>query len=266
MENPAKKVLMTSNGDNISHSIAFHLAKHGCRLVLMGKESSLRSMVDNIRDTIEGSYPIELIEIDMEADSEEYFNVSVHKASSLLGNFDAFINCYIYHGKTQDMLQVSEEEFKKTTKININATWFLMKAVANKMKEHGTGGSIVLMSTIASAERGLYPGSVVYNTASAGIHQLVRASALSLGKHKIRVNMVTRGLHLEDEFLVSLGRDRALKRMSDGAPLGEWLNPEEDLYSTVIYLISNGSKFMTGTSVVVDGGQSLVGPRLRSFM
>ncbi|ESQ50012.1 hypothetical protein EUTSA_v10021329mg [Eutrema salsugineum] len=267
MENPSKKVLMTSDGDEVSRNIAFHLAKHGCRLVMMGNEASLKSIVESIRVSIEGAFPVELIGIDMEADNEQAFRVAVDKAWTCFGNFDAFLNCYTYQGKMQDILDVCEDEFKRITKINLTAPWFLLKAVASRMKQHGSGGSIVFMATIASGERGLYPGADAYATASAGIHQLVRASAMSLGKHKIRVNMISRGLHLGDEYIASVGgRDRAEKLVKDAAPLGQWLDPEKHLYSTVIYLISDGSCFMTGTTVLVDGAQSLMRPRLKSYM
>lgn len=140
----------------------------------MGDEASLRSTVDHIRVSIEGAFPVELIGADMEADSEEAFHVAVQKAWNRLGSLDAFVNCYTYQGKIQDILQVSEDEFKKITKINLTAPWFILKAVASMMKEHGTGGSVVFMATIASGERGLYPGADAYATAAAGIHQLVR--------------------------------------------------------------------------------------------
>uniref|UniRef100_A0A1J3JDN0 3-oxoacyl-[acyl-carrier-protein] reductase FabG n=1 Tax=Noccaea caerulescens TaxID=107243 RepID=A0A1J3JDN0_NOCCA len=262
----AKKVLMTSNGDEVSRNIAFHLAKHGCRLAMMGNEASLRSIVEKIRDSVEGAFPVELIGIDMEADSEEAFDCAVQKAWTCLGNLDAFLNCYTCHGEVQDILQVSQGEFKRITKINLTAPWFLLKAVARRMKEHGSGGSILFMATIASGERGLYPGADAYATTSAAIHQLVRTSAMSLGKHKIRVNMISRGLHLGDEYPASVGVDRAEKLVKNAAPLGHWLDPHKDLYSSVIYFISDGSRFMTGTTVLVDGAQSLMRPRFKSYM
>ncbi|XP_023641211.1 pteridine reductase 1 isoform X2 [Capsella rubella] len=232
----------------------------------MGDEDSLKSIVDMIRDSIEGAFPVELVALDMEADSQDAFDAAVQKAWTCLGNFDAFLNSYTYQGKIQDILQVSQHEFKRITKINLTAPWFLLKAVAKRMKDHRSGGSIVFMATIASGERVLYPGADAYTTTSAAIHQLVRASAMSLGKHKIRVNMISRGLHLDDEYPASVGRDRAQKLVKDAAPLGQWLNPDTDLYSTVLYFISDGSRFMTGTTVLVDGGQSLTRPRLKSYM
>jgi NAD(P)-dependent dehydrogenase (short-subunit alcohol dehydrogenase family) len=91
-------------------------------------------------------------------------------------------------------------------------------------------------------------------------------SAMELGKHKIRVNAVCRGLHLCDKFPVSVGEGKAEKATGEVMPLQRWLDPEKDLASTVLYLISDDSRFMTGTTIYVDGAQSIVRPRMRSFM
>lgn len=94
----------------------------------------------------------------------------------------------------------------------------------------------------------------------------LQTSALEIGKHQIRVNGIARGLHLEDEFPVSVGKDRAAKLVNEANPLRRWLDVENDLASTVIYLISDGARYMTGTTIFVDGGQSLVRPRMKSYM
>lgn len=91
-------------------------------------------------------------------------------------------------------------------------------------------------------------------------------SALEMGKHQIRVNGILRGLHLEDEYPMSVGKERAEKLTKEVAPLNRWLDVKKDLASTVIYLISDDSRYMTGTSIFVDGAQSLVRPRMRSYM
>jgi len=179
------------------------------RLVMMGNEGSLRSIVDKIRDSIEGAFPADVIALDMESDSEVAFHAAVQKAWELSGHFDAFLNSYTYQGlicflffttlplmllcvdhsfiqqsfflagKVQDILQVSQDEFHRITKINLTAPWFLLKAVATRMKDHGSGGSIVFMATIASGERALYPGADAYASTSAAIHQLVRVCILA---------------------------------------------------------------------------------------
>ncbi|KAK1319738.1 Zerumbone synthase [Acorus calamus] len=300
MEFNGKRVLMTSNGDEISKGVAFHLAKCGCRLVLAGDEASLRTVAREIMSSLNGISPIEVIGLDMEDDKESVFDEAVDRAWKRLGSLDAFVNCYLYEGDIQDLLHVSEDEMKKTVKINFMAAWFLLKAIATRMRDCKTGGSIVFLTSLIGAERGLYPGAAAFGSCLAGIEQLVRAesrkilmedfvlfsmsieswyntnmkskdweeetSALEVGKHKIRVNGVARGLHINDKYPLSVGKERAESHMKDVMPLQRWLDPKNDVASTVIYLISDDSRYMTGTTIFVDGAQSIVRPRMRSYM
>lgn len=89
---------------------------------------------------------------------------------------------------------------------------------------------------------------------------------MELGKYQIRVNAIARGLHIDDEYLLTIGKEKATKSVGEAAPLQRWLDVKNDLASTVIYLISDGSCYMTGTTIFVDGAQSLTRPRMRSFM
>ncbi|KAK7293911.1 hypothetical protein RJT34_16790 [Clitoria ternatea] len=268
MEKSLKRVLVTSNGDDVSEGIAFHLAKQGCRLVLMGDERCLQSIAHKIMAslslTAEGS--VQVVGLDMEDDDESVFHHSVDKACKILGKLDAFVNCYTYEGKMKEHLELAESEFRKIVKINFMAAWFLLKAVGQRMRDFKTGGSIVFLTSIIGAERGLYPGAAAYASALAGVQQLVRASALEIGKYQIRVNAIARGLHLHDEFPLTVGKERAEKMVKEAAPLERWLDVKNDLASTVIYLISDGSCYMTGTTIYVDGAQSITRPRMRSFM
>ncbi|KAG4202418.1 hypothetical protein ERO13_A05G336900v2 [Gossypium hirsutum] len=289
MEDLAKNVLITSDGDEISVNIALHLAKRGCRLVLMGNECSLRSAKQKIMDSIMKVVvpePVAVVGLDMEDEREGAFNDAVDKAWRAFGHLDALVNCHAYedgmgldikprrfdfstmnhHGKMQDHLQLAEGEFRKIVKVNFMAPWYLLKAVGRRMRDRKSGGSVVFMTTILGAERGLYQGAAAYGSCLAGVQQLVRVSALEIGKHNIRVNAIARGLHLEDEFPKSVGKVRAEKLVKAAAPLQRWLDVKNDLASTVIYLISDGSCYMTGTTVFVDGAQSIVRPRMRSYI
>ena len=76
----------------------------------------------------------------------------------------------------QDHLELAEEEVRKIVKINFMAAWFLLKAVGRRMRDHKSGGSIVFMTTLLGAERGLYQGAAAYGSCLAGVQQLVRVS------------------------------------------------------------------------------------------
>ena len=70
------------------------------RLVLMGKESSLRSVAEKIRESLEGVVSVDVVGVDMEEEREGVFDEAVNKACKILGNFDAFVHCCGYEGTT----------------------------------------------------------------------------------------------------------------------------------------------------------------------
>ncbi|KAF5961561.1 hypothetical protein HYC85_002770 [Camellia sinensis] len=241
----------------------------------MGNEYSLRSAAEKTMGSLNGVVGIQFVNLDAEEEREAVFDEAVNKACKFLGNLDAFVHCYAYEAyasrvktarKMQDPLQLAEDEFRKIVKINFMAAWYLLKAVDRRMRDHKSGGSVVFLTSIIGAKRGLYPGSAAYGSCLAGLQQLVRTSAMEIGKYQIRVNGIARGLHLDDEFPLSVGKERAEKLVKEVAPLGRWLDVKNDLASTVIYLISDGSRYMTGSTIFVDGAQSIVRPRMRSFM
>lgn len=262
MEQGPKRVLLTASGDEVSKGIAYHLVKCGCRLVLMGDEESLRSMSKEISGSLKVAAPIEVVGVDMEAEEEAVFGKAVDEAWKRLGALDAFVNTYLFEGKIQELFLVSQDEVKKMMKINVLAPWFLLKAISTRMRDSKVGGSIVFLTTIIGGERGIYPRSAVYGTCMSAVEQLIRTSALELGKYNIRVNGIFRGLHLGDKYPQSAGRDVAQKLTKEVMPLHRWLDPKKDLASTVIYLVSDESSYMTGTTIYVDGAQSIVRPRM----
>ncbi|GKV53144.1 hypothetical protein SLEP1_g59684 [Rubroshorea leprosula] len=105
MGSQGKKVLLTSNGDEISESIALHLVKRGCRLVLMGNEFCLRSLRDKIMSMAEAVVPVEVVGLDMEEQREGVFDEAVDRALKILGNLDAFVHCYAFeeHNLTSEL-------------------------------------------------------------------------------------------------------------------------------------------------------------------
>lgn len=266
MANSGKRVLLTSDGDLISQSIAHQLAQRGCRVALVGDEIKLRHVAEKVNKSLESAFTVAVVGLDMEQDREAVFEEAVEKTFLILGGLDAYVNCCSYEGKMQDPMNLNENEFKKIVKINFMAPWYLLKFVAIKMRDQNSGGSIVFMTSVIGAERGIYQGAAAYGSCLAGIQQLARTAAIEIGKYQIRVNAIARGLHLDDEFPLSVGRERAEKLVKEATPLHRWLDVEKDLASTVIYLISDGARYMTGTTIFVDGAQSIVRPRMRSYM
>ncbi|KAM3318358.1 hypothetical protein ACQJBY_035852 [Aegilops geniculata] len=266
-----KRVLLACNGgaDAVSRGVAVGLARHGCRLVLVGDERALAATAEEARRCVaQGASAVAMVGLDLAACDEAAVGAAVDAAWRCFGGggLDALVNCCSYEGEVQDCLSVTEDEYNKTMKVNVITPWLLIKAIAKRFRDAQSGGSVVCLTQIIGAERGLYPGAAAYGTSLGAVHQLVRLSAMELGKHKIRVNAVCRGLHLGDKFPVSVGEEKAEKATGEVMPLRRWLDPEKDLATTVLYLVGDESRFMTGTTIYVDGAQSIVRPRMRSFL
>ncbi|KAL2897346.1 Protein BCCIP-like protein [Bienertia sinuspersici] len=91
MECSGKRVLVTTNGDDVSINIAYNLAKKGC------------SIGDKITDSINDHDAIKVVGLDMEDDRETSFYGAVEKACNLLGNLDAFVDCILKKAKCKTL-------------------------------------------------------------------------------------------------------------------------------------------------------------------
>nr|CAB3456642.1 unnamed protein product [Digitaria exilis] len=92
----AKRVLLTAAGDAISRRIASTLAKHGCRLVLVGNEGALAATADEARRC--GGVGVEVVGLDFEACDEAAISAAVDRSWRCFDGMDAFVNCYSYEG------------------------------------------------------------------------------------------------------------------------------------------------------------------------
>jgi 3alpha(or 20beta)-hydroxysteroid dehydrogenase len=150
------------------------------------------------------------------------------------------------------MLQTSVELYRHVTDVNQLGVFLGMKAVAPKMIEQGTGGSIVNISSVA----GLMGASTAfaYGASKWAVRGMTKAAARELAPHRIRVNSVHPGIvatEMLDEFGSSAVRAQLLERI----PLGEESGPEE-IAKMVLFLASDDSRHATGQEFVIDGGMT----------
>jgi SDR family mycofactocin-dependent oxidoreductase len=161
-------------------------------------------------------------------------------------------------------LELSEEQWSDVIDVNLSGVWRTLKAVAPAMIEGGRGGSIVIISSTA-AFKGM-PTSPHYSASKAGLVGLMHSAANALAPHDIRVNTVhptgvaTPMLHnpfafrrvcpdIDDPTVEDL-RDAFLGGHALSVP---WIE-SEDVSNAVAWLVSDESRFVTGTTLVVDAG------------
>lgn len=141
--------------------------------------------------------------------------------------------------------------FTKTVEVDLRGYWFMSTAAVGLMKPRG-GGSIVNISSVAA----LHPEKMLglYATLKTALIGMSRAFAQEHGADGIRVNTILPGL-IKTQLAEAFDAD-AQKRVIDKMPLGR-LGAPEDIGNAIVYLSSQAGRYVTGASLVIDGGLSI---------
>jgi NAD(P)-dependent dehydrogenase (short-subunit alcohol dehydrogenase family) len=144
---------------------------------------------------------------------------------------------------------ISDEVWDRVLELNLSSVMSLTRALVPQMKERGWGRVIHVSSVMAYLSK---EKRNVYSATKAALLGLTRASALDLGAHGITVNCIAPGPFLT-ELPGSLLSDAEKQAFADHTALGRWADPDE-LVGPALLLASEAGRYITGTSIVVDGG------------
>ncbi len=179
-------------------------------------------------------------------------------AVEAFGGIDVLINNAALYGalSSAPLDRLDEAEWDACMAVNVKGIWNCSRAVVGPMKEGG-GGSIINISSLA-ATYGL-PYALHYTTSKAAVIGMTRGMARELGRHWIRANAIAPSAVMttgtEEFFGDKL--EKAAEVIRDGQCLKQNLETE-DLVGTVLFLASDESRFITGQTIMVDGGTTLL--------
>ena len=144
-------------------------------------------------------------------------------------------------------------QWQRIFDINLKGTFFAAKACVPAMRSAG-GGRMVFTSSI-TGPRVACPGVAAYAASKAGINGFIRAAALEFARYGITVNGIEPGNILTDGMIA--GRSAAfIEGMAKAVPLGR-LGTPRDVAGAALFLVSDDAAYVTGTTIIVDGGQIL---------
>jgi p-cumic alcohol dehydrogenase len=178
----------------------------------------------------------------------------VELALEKFGRIDALINNAALYGTLRGgrFNQIAETDWDAAMAVNVKGIWNCCKAVVPALRQSG-GGSIINVASLA-ATYGM-PFALHYTTSKAAVIGLTRGLARELGRDNIRVNALAPSAVMTEGTVEFLGDklDRGLEVIRAGQSIQRTLEPG-DLTGTVMWLISDGSRFVTGQTIAVDGG------------
>lgn len=175
-------------------------------------------------------------------------------AMDAFGRIDALINNAALYGSLRGgrFNQIAEADWDAAMTVNVKGIWNCCKAVVPAMRQSG-GGSIINVASLA-ATYGM-PFALHYTTSKAAVIGLTRGLARELGRDNIRVNAVAPSAVMTEGTAEFFGErlDRGLEVIRAQQTIQRTLEPA-DLVGTIAWLISDGSQFVTGQTIAVDGG------------
>jgi NAD(P)-dependent dehydrogenase (short-subunit alcohol dehydrogenase family) len=243
-----KVAIVTGGSAGIGRATAVAFAREGAKVVVAS------------RRVAEGEETVHLIR---QAGSDGLFiktdvaqaadvRTMVEKTVATYGRLDyAFNNAGVVEPKPGPLVEQTEEAFDQIVNVNVKGVWLSMKYEIPEMLKHG-GGAIVNMSSVAGMVG--FPGVGIYVASKHAVIGLTKTAALEYSKSGVRVNAVNPAA-IETDMLahVTGGNAEAMAQMGAMHPIGRIGKPEE-VADAVIWLCSDKASFVTGHSLLVDGG------------
>ena len=249
-----KVAVITGSSRGIGKAIAERCAEHGAKVVISSRKvEACEAVAASINAAHAASGETRAIAIPANISSKHDLMHLVDETTRRLGRIDILVCNAASNPYYGPMAGIQDDQFRKILDNNIIANHWLIGMVAPQMIER-RDGSIIIVSSIG----GLRGSNVIgaYCISKAADMQLARNLAVEYGPHNVRVNCIAPGL-IKTDFAKALWEDaELLKKRNATTPLRRIGEPDE-IAGAAVYLASPAASFMTGQSLVIDGGVTI---------
>jgi len=247
-----KVALVTGGTSGIGRDASVLFAKAGAKVVVAGRrEAEGNETVELIRAA--GSQGL-FVKTDVSRAAE--VQALVQKTVEKFGRLDVAFNNAGIEGNWVPIIEQSEEDWDRTIDINLKGTWLCLKYEIRQMLKQGGGGAIVNMSSVAGLMGSA--GAATYVASKHGVIGLTKSAALENARSGIRINVVCPAVIETPMGNRLFGEGEIRKFALSLHPIGRFGKPME-VAEAVVWMCSDRASFMTGQSLVLDGG-FLAGP------
>lgn len=246
-----KVAIVTGSTRGIGRAIAEELARHGAKVVISSRKADkCEEVADAIRS--EGRAAIAIpCNIGKKEDVENL----VAETRKQYGQIDVLVCNAAINPYFGPMAGASDEVFTKIMDSNIRSNLWLCNMVLPEMAER-KDGAVIIVSSIGGLKGSTMLG--LYAISKAADMQLARNLAVEWGKHNIRVNCIAPGLVRTDFAKALWGNPEMLAVTEANTPLRR-IGESEDIAGAAVFLASRAGSWMTGQTIVIDGGVTIAG-------
>ncbi|MCM8557453.1 SDR family NAD(P)-dependent oxidoreductase [Sphingomicrobium sediminis] len=245
-----KSAIITGSSRGIGQAIAEQLAQRGCNVVI---SSRTQEKCDEVAEAINARGGGNAIAVAANISDKAGLQAMVDKAKEAFGKVDILVCNAASNPYFGPMGGITDEQFEKILRNNVISNHWLIQMCAPGMLER-EDGSIIIVSSIGGMTASTTIGA--YNVSKAADFQLARNLAAEFGPKKVRVNCIAPGL-IKTDFAKALWENPdLLKKIVAPMPLKRIGEPDE-IAGAAVFLASPASSYMTGQSIVVDGGATV---------
>jgi NAD(P)-dependent dehydrogenase (short-subunit alcohol dehydrogenase family) len=244
-----KVAIITGSSRGIGRAIAERMAEHGAKVVISSRKAG---PCEEVAEAINAKSPGHAIAVPANISSKEDLQRLVDETRKAFGKVDILVCNAASNPYYGSQLDITDDAFSKILSNNIVANNWLISMVAPEMKERHDG-AVVVISSIGGLRGSQVIGA--YCISKAADMQLARNLAQELGPSGIRVNCIAPGLVKTDFARALWDTPEGEKRASSGTPLRR-LGEPDDIAGAAVFLASKAGSWMTGQTIVIDGGST----------
>lgn len=240
-----KTAIITGAGQGIGYGIALALAKEGCNVVVsdINQETCDKAAKDF------AGFGGKALAIKCDVSNKSEVDNLVAKTMENFGRLDILVNnAGVYPFKP--FSQMTETDWDRVMNVNLKSMFLCSQAAANAMK---VGSKIVNISSIAAFVG--FEGLTHYCASKGGVSSFTRALALELAPKKININAVAPGA-IDTPGATGVSTEEIKKQTIAAIPWGR-MGLAEDIANAVVFLASEKADYITGQTIIVDGGWTL---------
>jgi glucose 1-dehydrogenase len=242
-----KTVVVTGGNSGIGEAIVLAAAAEGANVVIdfVAHPDETAALIAKVEAA--GGHAVG-VKADVSRPSD--LQAMIQKAVDSYGRLDVLINNAGIETRTS-LLDTTEADFDKVVAVNLKSAFFGTQIAANQFISQGGGGLVLNISSVH--EDWPMPGNIAYCVAKGGVRMLTRTAGVELGHHDIRVVNIAPGAVATPINASTEDDPKKLKTLESSIPLQRLAQPS-DIAEVVVLLASGRARYMTATTVVIDGG------------
>ncbi|MFY9807897.1 MAG: glucose 1-dehydrogenase [Pseudonocardiaceae bacterium] len=247
-----RKAIVTGASSGIGKATAERLGREGANVCVNYYSAKEQADADEVVASIERAGPGKAVAVQADVGSEKDVEQMVTEAVKAFGGVDILVNNAGIE-KQVPLLETSQDDWERILRTNLTGA-FLCLREAGKVMASGAGGVIVNMSSVH--EFIPWPGFAPYCASKGGVKLLMETAARELAPKNIRVINIAPGAIVTPINKFVLDDPEAKHAVEEEIPIGRMGMPEE-IAAAVAWAASGEASYVTGTTIVVDGGMSL---------